>query len=153
MQLNTIKQCEYCNEDFPYKGRGQRWCSPCCQSVPEHLRRRKTVDGRMSALVSNAKARAKKKDLPFDLTVGYMVNVWKYQDGKCPLSGRGFGLDQTAKFRQVHPDAPSIDRIEPSKGYVEGNVRLLTYHTNVCVNEYGDEILFDLIEDIQRRRR
>jgi len=99
-----------------------------------------------------AKSRAKKKELDYNLTSDYLVELWNDQEGSCALSGRKFELGKAEKFRQVHPDAPSVDRIVPSKGYTQGNIRFLTYHCNVCVNEYGDEVLIKLMNDIINRR-
>jgi len=155
MKVGTIKECVYCQKDFEYGGRSQKWCPPCIKDIPEHVRRSSTVKGRVSKLLWMAKNRAKTKNLEFDLTVDYLLELWENQAGVCVISGRAFQLGMVSKHRQVNPDAPSIDRIIPERGYTKGNVRFLTYHTNVCVNEYGDEVLVKLLEDIlaQRGRR
>lgn len=52
------------------------------------------------------------------------------------------------KKGQVNPNAPSVDRIVPSLGYVQGNVRLITYHVNVALAEFGLGSLIKLSEDV-----
>jgi hypothetical protein len=120
--------------------------------LPEHVRRGLTPEGRLTKLLSNAKLRSKRKDLDFDLDLPFLLNLWNLQEGKCALSGRPLDLESWGSKGQVNPNAPSIDKIVPAKGYTKGNVRLLTYHCNVCVNEYGDDELFSLLEDIRRGR-
>lgn len=152
MKLGTIKSCDYCGSDFPYEGRGQRFCKSCKENVPENRRFVSTIDGRIKKLRHMARNRANNKRLPFDLTVDYLLDLWESQEGKCAVSGRELELEYSDKFRQVNPNAPSIDRIVPEKGYTIGNVRFLTYHANICVNEFGDDELYSLIEDINARR-
>ena len=120
--------------------------------MSEHERRSSTAHGRLARLCQMAKNRAKNKKIDFNLTPDYLLHLWESQLGKCAVSGRNFILEPSKKFRQVHPDAPSIDRIIPKNGYIEGNVRLITYHSNVCVNEYGDKVLIDLIRDIMANK-
>ncbi len=39
------------------------------------------------------------------------------------------------------PWAPSVDRIDSSKGYVPGNVRLVCVAANLAMNEWGEDVL------------
>ena len=98
--------------------------------------------------MSMAKNRAKDKNLPFDLDVDYLMGLWDGSHGTCEISGRKMDLEPSGKFAQVNPDAPSIDRKIPEKGYVKGNVRFVTYHVNVSLSEFGDEKLLSLCADI-----
>jgi hypothetical protein len=97
---------------------------------------------RMGKLLAAAKYRAKKKDLPIDINKSHLVRLWEKQDGKCAFSGRPLVLQSGAG--RVHPDSPSLDRIVPELGYIKGNVRIVTYHVNVCLSEFGDEALLEL---------
>jgi len=146
------RTCSYCEKEFTTANKCQRFCTPCIKSTPEHIRRRSTLDGRLTGLLRMAQNRARKKGLPEDLDINYLMGLWRDQDGVCALSGRKFELGSAKKKRQVHPDAPSLDRIIPEKGYTKGNIRFLTYHCNVCVNEYGDETLIELMKDVFNRR-
>ena len=151
VKIRTVS-CKYCERNFTTAKKHQVYCFRCIESTPEHIRRRFIIKDRLSALANMAKSRAKKKELDYNLTSDYLVELWNDQEGSCALSGRKFELGKAEKFRQVHPDAPSVDRIVPSKGYTQGNIRFLTYHCNVCVNEYGDEALIKLMNDIINRR-
>jgi repressor of nif and glnA expression len=64
----------------------------------------------------------------------------------CALTGKPFDLTQ--KRTTV-----SIDRIDPGDGYVLGNVRLVRWHANNARNEFGDEALYELAEDLLAYRK
>jgi hypothetical protein len=75
------------------------------------------------SMLSLAKQRAKKKQLPFDLDEEYLKSIIP---DKCPVLGvslkRGVG-----KFDSC---SPSLDRIVPELGYVKGNVRVISDRAN-----------------------
>lgn len=83
-----------------------------------------------SAARYNAKRRAKKKGLPFDLSAAYICSILP---DKCPVFGTTF------KFRGngvLGPTSPSIDRIDPAKGYVEGNIVIISLKANQIKNAF-----------------
>ena len=91
-----------------------------------------------------ARNRSKTKSLPFNLDNDYVYSLWKEQDGRCLLTGVYFEL--TAN-EGIVSNAPSLDRINPKLGYVKGNVRLITYHLNVAISEFGLETFEELIKN------
>ncbi len=93
-----------------------------------------------------AKHRAANKNLPFDIDGDHLVALWEESDGCCALTGRTFDLASWGLKGQVNPDAPSVDRIVPSLGYVRGNVRLITYHMNISLSDFGTEIFEQLLK-------
>lgn len=38
-------------------------------------------------------------------------------------------------------DSPSLDRVEPSKGYVYSNIRIISFGMNSALNNWGEETL------------
>lgn len=92
-----------------------------------------------------AKNRARAKSLEFDLDRDHLISLWDDQDGCCALTGLKFELGATGIKGQVHPRAPSLDRITPSLGYVKGNIRLITYHMNVALSEFGVQEFENLV--------
>lgn len=130
-----IKQCIICGESYkPNTG--------SVQHCPIHYKKHYVnwsldYKRRVGKLCAMAKNRAKAKNLNFNLTPEYMQKVWEENQGCCALTGIPFELKHSGSKGQVHPDAPSIDRISPKLGYIEGNVRLITYHMNVALSEFG----------------
>lgn len=142
--------CHRCNLLFVARSPKAKWCSPKCGQSQSYINNMQFVDFRLGKLVAMAKNRSKEKKLPFNIDTQYLVEMWEIQGGKCCISGREFSLD-SGKNR-VNQDTPSLDRITPSLGYVKGNVRLVTYHTNVALSEFGLEALYQLIADIQNNK-
>ena len=95
-----------------------------------------------------AKNRAKEKSVSFNLTHEHLIELWETNLGCCAVTGRVLELQQSDKG-SVHMNAPSLDRIEPKKGYVQGNVRIVTYMLNMAMGEYGLDELRKLAKDLQ----
>ena len=76
---------------------------------------------------------------PLDIDIDHIYleqTFWK-QDGKCYWFGNP--IDPQNIFIARHPLAPSVDRLDDSKGYVKGNVVITTRFTNFGRNSYkGD---------------
>lgn len=77
------------------------------------------------ALLIHAKARAKSKGIPFELTVSDIVIP-----DTCPVLG--IPLVSGGKGE---PGLPSLDRILPERGYVPGNVAVISYRANMLKNQ------------------
>ncbi len=75
--------------------------------------------------LDKAKKRAAAKALPFDLTVDYLISIFP-QDCKCPA----LGIELVWGDADGRSNSPSLDRIVPEDGYVEGNVRWLSQLAN-----------------------
>jgi hypothetical protein len=69
-----------------------------------------------------ARQRAKRIGLPFSITEADIV-IGKV----CPVMGIPY---KTGKNHIPHPHAPSLDRISPKKGYVPGNVVVISRMAN-----------------------
>lgn len=85
-------------------------------------------------LFHRCKAAAKRKGLPFDLTVEHIEKL--LEPMVCPMTG--VTLIITAKGDR-HPLQPSIDQIRPGEGYVIGNVRVVSWIYNRAKGMDGDE--------------
>ena len=84
-----------------------------------------TKEGCIKRRFFETKYRAKKLKIPFNLTIDYLVSIFP---DKCPV----FNIEltwnhQTGKILQT---SPSLDKIDPSKGYVIGNVQWLSNMAN-----------------------
>ena len=70
---------------------------------------------------------ASKRALDFNITIEYVWDLFQRQNGVCALSGMEIGFKQPfSKSRItgiVGDDTASLDRIDSSKGYIQGNVQ------------------------------
>lgn len=60
-------------------------------------------------------------------------------NGRCEVSGLPFDSERAAGKRA--PFAPSLDRIDCSKGYIAGNVRLVSIIMNCALGDFGETAL------------
>jgi hypothetical protein len=86
----------------------------------------------------------KKKDRE-NLSLDYLMFLYDSQQGKCALSGREMTYI-TGQGRV--PTNISIDKIDPSRGYVEGNVQLTCRQANIMKMELNANELTSWCEDI-----
>jgi hypothetical protein len=94
-------------------------------------------------IVRNAKSRAKKKGLPFNITISDII-IPK----TCPILG-------TPIFKSIGTktqNTPSLDRIKPMLGYVKGNIQIISHLANlmkqdasleqiVCLGDWAKNML------------
>jgi hypothetical protein len=64
------------------------------------------------------------------------------------LSGIAFGLSEPRAW-----NAPSLDRIDSTKGYTRENTRVVLYALNVMANTWGPERILEIASAISSRRR
>lgn len=63
------------------------------------------------------------------------------------MSGRDFDLTLGGKGEK-RQNSPSLDRIQPPLGYVEGNLRFVCTHVNIAMSNYGLEDFLTLCKDV-----
>lgn len=108
---------------------------------PERTRewkRKWSKENRWSSLLAGARARAKRRGLSFNLTREWLQE--RLRLGVCEATGVGFVTKGSRNWR-VHPLAPSLDRVNPKKGYTRENTMLVTWHFNTAKSQYGLEEL------------
>lgn len=129
----TVK-CSKCERDKPksaYRG-GRRTCNECHNTRRKVLRRTDPL----RELCTNAAHRAELKGFEFNVTPEYLRHVLAAQDGLCyffkvPLHVDGSTADSLYQA--------SLDRLDNSRGYVEGNVALTCVAANLARNKFTPE--------------
>jgi hypothetical protein len=95
-------------------------------------------ENRASMLVSGARNRALKAGIEFTLTFDDVYPT--VAKGTCQVTGIAFDLSTHPKHR-THPFAPSIDRIDSSKGYTTENIRIVCWWLNCACGVWGLETI------------
>jgi hypothetical protein len=98
-----------------------------------------------------AKHRANAIGREFSLTTASFVALVAEADGRCQLSGIEFDTTTPGDAR-ANPFTPSIDRIDSTQGYVEGNCRIVCLMANMLMSAWGDGPLIALAEGICRKQ-
>jgi len=88
-------------------------------------------------LLKGAKQRARKEGLSFTITAEYLRGVIP-SDGRCPITQLEFKRGEG----KVGPQSMTLDRIEPSKGYVPGNVAIISHLANTIKQDCVDPQVF-----------
>ena len=90
-------------------------------------------------MVEKAKIRAENKSLPFDIDYDYIRSIIP---SHCPIFG--VPLEWSARRgskKGALPNSPSLDRIDPERGYVKGNVWIISYRSNMIKSNATHEEL------------
>ncbi|HJT87971.1 MAG TPA: ASCH domain-containing protein [Bryobacteraceae bacterium] len=101
-------------------------------------------------LLSRAQASARKNNLKFDLTREHLLRLWDECGGCCAISGRFFSLEEFECLVR-HPFAPSVDRIDSHDGYTVINTRLVCVAVNFGMNQWGQEVYYELAKAAAKR--
>lgn len=126
----THRECTKCGEWFERIGKDtMRICKTCntervkCKS-PE------------SKMLARAKARAKSRGIEFDLSLDDI-----YIPELCPI----MNLKLEVHKGKLQKNSPSLDRIDPAKGYVKGNVWVVSSLANSIKGQATPEELSTFI--------
>lgn len=84
-----------------------------------------------------AKGRANRQGVPFDLSTEDIIFP-----EFCPI----LGIPLISKEGGRTDNTPSLDRVIPSKGYVKGNVRIISWRANRLKNDASLEELIKIVE-------
>lgn len=79
----------------------------------------------------------------------YLLKLWNESEGRCYFTGRVLHLD--GKYHTDN-DAATVDRLNPTLGYVEGNAVLAAGIVNRVKQNLTLEQLFALMAEIRAHR-
>jgi hypothetical protein len=83
----------------------------------------------------------KKHGIEFNLTEEYLRKIWT---DTCPVFGVPF-----VRFDKTHCFSPALDRLDPSKGYVQGNVAFISSRANRIKYDATKEELLQVVRFIE----
>ena len=77
-------------------------------------------------LLSRARSRARRTGRKFDLTLEDIPEI----PVRCPVLGMELKVRQDGGRSGLYPDSISLNRIDPDKGYVKGNIEIISQRAN-----------------------
>ena len=143
-------KCSVCNiekEDIEFN-RVKGKCNPCCHS--QEYNRIKEMMGHpetgemvylKKVILSKAKKRSKKKNLEFNLTLADLISI---KNNTCPI----LGCEILYKSGIDHKLSASLDRIDPTKGYIISNVKIVSHEGNTLKNRNNFHSAVKMLEYI-----
>lgn len=107
---------------------------------------------RATMLCRNARQRARRKGLAYDLDDHIQEIQLIIDNGCCELTGIPF--DTTYRYgthrMPINPRSPSLDRIDPTKGYVRDNVQVVLSAVNVMKSNWGMDEVVEIVSAYMR---
>lgn len=95
----------------------------------------------MYTMWCSAKASANQRNLPFNIEPADILIPTV-----CPL----LGIPLYVGKKKHCPNSPSLDKIIPAKGYVKGNIQVVSYRANVIKQDASLEELQTLTANLER---
>jgi hypothetical protein len=98
--------------------------------------------------------RDKLKKRSGNITVEYLKGLFEEQQGICPFTGWKMVLPNNTNGwkSECGPQRASLDRIDNSKGYLEGNVRFICVMANFARNDFTDEEVIEFCKNGHQER-
>src|ERR1035437_203970 len=105
---DLISRCRHCGCGFPKGKQSHGWKGCGSMSGSTLCMIRKT---------------AQTKGYAFDLSCLYLWRLYRQQGGLCALSGLPITIRKMSQSRRDSLTSASLDRIDPKRGYLKGNVQ------------------------------
>lgn len=116
---------------FDKKEYNKNWKKNNRQKVNKAAIARRLKDP-LKFMLASIKSRSKKLGIDFDLTLDW---IKEHSVGKkCPMTGAPFVMD----FSNSDPYKPSVDKIDPTKGYTQDNCRVVSWIYNRTKGTWTD---------------
>jgi hypothetical protein len=146
--------CSKCNEPFSKEkkeydrqiknGKTKFYCQTSCVYEGTSNSKKNELSPFMFVIRSTKKT-AKFRKFDFNLTSKYLKGVWEKQAGRCPYTRIQL---EYPTYKYAHsPRKASLDRIDSSKGYVEGNVEFVCVFVNLGKNGFGKQEILSILEE------
>jgi hypothetical protein len=137
--LEQEKKCSRCAEVLPFtdfakdaqKPHGLRSACKKCElgrHSEYYSRSRVTMDGILRSMLADAKKRARKKGVPFSLTLEHLYSLVVH---RCPITLSPIDWTKAEVVKGPGDNSPSLDKIVPELGYVEGNCAIISFRGNL----------------------
>lgn len=167
----TFKICTKCDKDLNisfyyttgFKVSGERkynsWCKSCIAQKQSSyhqktwgdeklkftsFKRTKSIKSYLQYLRSKAIQRSGLKDI---ISLECLENLWNKQNGKCALTGWDLTMDLGNGVVNTNC---SLDRIDSSLGYVDGNVQLVCRIANISKSNMSMLDFLELCKSVNK---
>lgn len=137
-----MKICSHCRKELPLASftkhsKNKDGLQGGCRECNNKSSKAWNAGNKNSLILKRLKERAAKRGLDFNL-VAEDVNFPE----KCPVFG--FALQRNQKIPKRN--SPSVDRIDPTKGYTKNNIQILSNLANVMKSDATPEELIQFAE-------
>lgn len=99
----------------------------------------------LNGRITSSRKRSAKMNFDMDIDLEHLVELWIKQRGRCTLTGLIMSFSAGSQ-QDKNPYSCSVDRIDNSKGYVKGNVRLITHWANNAKSTWDNKVFKQCIQ-------
>lgn len=101
--------------------------------------------------LNKARSRSKCKNETTDLTLQHLKEIWEKQKGLCSYTNIKMEMPRSSQDEDIKksPNKLSLDRIDPSIGYIKSNVEFVCYCINVMKNDFSKDQMISFINEIK----
>jgi len=163
--LYTCTKCGIAKPNLEYsrnkdKGRGRCYVTQCkkCRVLYSQTEKSKenrkvtrvtqTKKHRLNIIFHSSIGNAKKRGLEHSISIDYLEKLWNNQKGLCYYTNKEMLRNLTNSDN--NNDSISIDRVDSSKGYIEGNIVLCRWIVNRMKNDISHDEFLTIISDINK---
>jgi hypothetical protein len=135
-----MKKCSKCGEvkpftDFYTEKRATDKLTSACKRCVYSAQLRYREKSFFMTTHHNKASQCRRSDIPYDLDADYLESIWTES---CPV----FGFSLTPRGDRSLDSSPHLDRIDPNKGYVRGNVAFISRKANLIKsNATAEDVL------------
>lgn len=156
-----LRRCIRCREvkplnDFASAGKGRKMssCKLCENECLGRLRDeiKKDPQRYCATLISQLRHRAKTEGSSINITAEQLFAQWEKQSGRCFYTDTVLDLSlKNASGGSPHLDFPSVDKLIPFFGYVEGNFVWCKWSVNRAKNNLDKDAFVSMCKTIAER--
>ena len=148
------KPCPSCGDEQSYLRRNYaimsynegKECKKCSNSKPEQNCHKGWIKGVLRlSFARKYKAHAALRNIDWDIEFEYLADLLIEQDFKCALTG--WDIDAM----EINKNTASLDRIDSSKGYIEGNVQWVHKMVNMSKQQYTQEEFIEMCKAVSSK--
>jgi len=101
---------------------------------------------------NSLKNRSRKSGIDVTIDPVYIKQLWRHQKGRCRYTGIKLKLQSHANIKVKPHKLASIDRINSSEGYVEGNVQFVSVTCNLAKGSMDEKDFLEFMETLRNAR-
>jgi hypothetical protein len=132
----------------------QGYCKECTNIRMQNYYDKGGLRVFMVKIFRHLRKNAERRNIPVEIDLQYLLDLYENQKGLCALSGikmdfksyKSRDKQRTASKHNISPD-----RIDPSKGYVPGNVQLVCAVVNAMKWDYSQDDFIEMCKIITYR--
>ena len=152
--MSETKTCTICKQEkllkeywyLSSRGRYDYRCKACDQKRNTANKRAAMRDMPFRTAHKRKQSKARINSIDYDLNPEYLELLWKRQSGKCAV----LGVDLDLHGPNRHDHKATIDRIIPSLGYTQGNIKWVSWLANRIKNDCTDPEVFIKVAEYVR---